>query len=276
MPSFKKLQDQLKWVDLIFEVRDARVPVSSGHPQSASIFGNKPRILVMAKEDLADPSRLKQWASDLTKEASLVVAVDLKEMGGRNKLIEQALRLTKDKQDARTKKGLLPRPIRACVVGMPNVGKSSLINWLIGKKKAHTGNKPGITKGPQWVRVHPQLELLDTPGILPVSALKKDVTSKLAMLNLVPDSHYDIEETAEESIQALHLNYPNMLANAYGDAFANGAGDLAALATLRSCLTAGSRPDTYRAATILLNDLRAGKLGRIILDTPLAGSKSHG
>lgn len=275
MPSFKKLQDQLKWVDLIFEVRDARVPVSSAHPQTSKIFGNKPRILVMAKEDLADPVRLKHWTNDLAKTVALVVAVDLKAMGGRNKLIDQAVRLTKDKQDARVKKGLLPRPIRACVVGMPNVGKSSLINWIIGKKKAHTGNKPGITKGPQWVRVHPQLELLDTPGILPVTALSKDVTSKLAMLNLVPDSHYDIEETAEESIQTLHANYPNMLEKAYGEAFANGAGNLTALATIRSCITAGSRPDTYRAASILLNDLRSGRLGRVILDAPLVGGKNH-
>lgn len=276
MPSFKQLQDQLKWVDLIFEVRDARVPVSSGHPHSAKIFGNKPRVLVMAKEDLADPVRLKQWSNELSTVASLVVSVDLKEMKGRNKLIEQSLSLTKDKQEARVKKGLLPRPIRACVVGMPNVGKSSLINWLIAKKKAHTGNKPGITKGPQWVRVHPQLELLDTPGILPVSALSKDVTSKLAMLNLVPDSHYDLEETAEESIETLHKNYPAMLAQAYGEAFADGKGDLSALATVRSCITAGSRPDTYRAAGILLNDLRAGRLGRVILDAPLAGKTSHG
>lgn len=276
MPSFKKLQDQLKWVDLIFEVRDARVPVSSGHPYATKIFGNKPRILVMAKEDLADPTKLKQWSTELTKDGSMVVSVALKEMRGRNKLIEQSLAMTKGMQDTRKRKGLLPRPIRACVVGMPNVGKSSLINWLIGKKKAHTGNKPGITKGPQWVRVHPQLELLDTPGILPVSALNDEVTGKLAMLNLVPDSHYDIVETAELSINTLHNVYPKMLSDAYGDSFAEGKGDLADLAKVRSCITAGSQPDIYRAAGILLNDLRAGRLGRVILDDPIAGIPNHG
>src|SRR6185369_1268140 len=165
--AFQRLQDQLKWVDLVFEVRDARVPACSRHPKSDELFGSKPRIIVLAKEDLADPALVKEWLRSLAlPENQTSIALDLKYARGKDKLISLVLELTKAKRQQIANKGLLPRPMRGCVVGMPNVGKSSLINWLIGRRKALVGNKPGVTKGTQWVRLHPQVELLDTPGIL--------------------------------------------------------------------------------------------------------------
>ncbi len=270
--AFKHLQDQLKWVDLVFEVADARLPVSSRHPDTDRLFSNKPRVVVLAKEDLADPKLVKYFLEELTdanKQAA--VACSLKESKGKSKLIDLALALTEEKRLAQKKKGLLPRPMRACVVGMPNVGKSSLINWLIGTKRAKVGDQPGVTKGTQWIRLHPQLELMDTPGILPHTSLAKNTTFKLSLLNLFPEAQYDLEDIAEQGLTLIQERYPDALYTYEKSAKSTedtpgGVFTLAHLARLRNCLAAGGKLDERRAATIFLNDLRTGKLGRITLD----------
>lgn len=266
--AFKLLQDQLKWVDLVFEVADARLPVSSRHPDSDRLFSGKPRVLVLAKEDLADPKLVNYFIDHLTiAKKQSVVACALKESKGKSKLINLALALTEEKRLAQKKKGLLPRPVRACVVGMPNVGKSSLINWLIGTKRAKVGDQPGITKGTQWIRLHPQLELLDTPGILPHTSLSRNTIFKLSLLNLFPEAQYDLEDIAEQGITLVQERYPQAIANyENSEAVPGGVFTLAQLARLRNCLAAGGKLDERRAATIFLNDLRTGKLGRITLD----------
>lgn len=268
--AFQRLQEQLKYVDLVIEVSDGRVPLSSRHPKTDEIFSAKPRLLVITKEDLADPHRIKDWvtffnSSDHGGPQAQALALSLKESKGKAKIFNLALQLTKQKREQLAAKGLLPRPTRICVVGMPNVGKSSLINWLIGVKKAKTGNKPGITKGSQWVRVHPQIELLDTPGILPAFAFGAGRERKLALFNLLPEANYDIEEVALDGLAQLKTEYPKLLQAYIQEPFETL--NLEAIAKKRNFLTNGGNPDTVRAANIFVNDLRNGKLGRVTLDS---------
>ena len=255
---FQKLREQLKWVDLVFEVVDARCPTSSRHPNSDEIFGAKTRMLIITKEDLGDRRVLEPW-----QERGLVLS--LKSGKGREKIFKMALDLTKDKRDALGARGILPRPMRICVVGMPNVGKSSLINWLIGTKKAKVADRPGVTRGNQWVRVHPQLELLDTPGILPVSALNHETILRLAMFNLVPQSNYEVEEVARTALEILKSHYPELMTMYVPGAVLEEL-TLETLAQKKNYITTGAKPDHMRAAQILLSDLRAGKIGRVSLD----------
>lgn len=254
-------------MDLLFEVRDGRVPAASKHPKADEIFGNKPRIVVLAKQDLADADELKLWLDQLGQGPERgALALSFKLRKGQDKLISTSLKLTETKRAALARKGLLPRPMRACVVGLPNTGKSTLINWLTGRHKARTGNKPGITRGTQWVRVHPQLELLDTPGILPPVAFSRETTMKLALCNIIPDDHYDFVEVAEYGLDLLARESRDSL-RIYGDEFADSENpSLEGLAIARSCLAAGGVPDIRRAAAIFLTDFRGGRLGQHVLD----------
>ncbi|HEY9732698.1 MAG TPA: ribosome biogenesis GTPase YlqF [Drouetiella sp.] len=279
--AYKSLQETLKWVDLVIEVLDARAPLSSRHPNAQEIFGTKPRLIVLSKEDLADPATLRQWLSAIdareqaaserltqNKQGALVgqtVALSLKSQKNRSKLLDIALELTEGKRLHLKEKGLLPRPMRAVVVGMPNVGKSSLINWMIGKNKAKAANRPGVTRGPQWVRVHPQIELLDTPGFLPSATLNEDARLKLALLNLIPESSYNAEEISRQGLNVLKKIYPQMVEQYMPDCELVSA-SLEDFATLRHFLTHGGKLDTSRAASTFLTDLRNGRLGRITLD----------
>ena len=255
--AFQKLKEQIKWVDLVFEVVDARAPAASRHPNSEEIFGQKTRLLVLTKEDLADRRVLEPWQDK-------AVILSLKSGKGREKLFKKALELTEEKRANLAKKGILPRPMRICVVGMPNVGKSSLINWLIGTNKTKVADRPGVTRGNQWVRVHPQLELLDTPGILPVSALDKEAIIRLAMFNLVPASNYEVEEVARSGLEILKSSYPELL-NLYVPGAVVETLTLEEIAVKRNFITTGAKPDHMRAAATLLSDLRSGKVGRISL-----------
>ncbi|HEY9678080.1 MAG TPA: ribosome biogenesis GTPase YlqF [Drouetiella sp.] len=269
--AYKSLQDTIKWVDLVIEVLDARAPLASRHPNAQKIFGHKPRLVVLSKEDLADPSKLADCSALLKSQFedaeypldSLVLS--LKTQKNRNKVLDIALRLTEGKREQLAKRGLLPRPMRAVVVGMPNVGKSSLINWIIGKNKAKAANKPGVTRGPQWVRVHPQIELLDTPGFLPPASFSDDVRLKLSLLNLIPETTYDAEEVARHGLSLLSKTYPT-LTKAYIPGCQADLISLEEFAQLRHFLTHGGKLDTSRAASTFLADLRNGKFGRVTLD----------
>lgn len=264
--AFTRLKEQLQTVDLLFEVRDARTPLSSRHPSADEIFGQKPRIIVLAKQDLTDSEILKKWLQYLSDgESREALALSFKLRKGQDLLISTALRVTKDKRLALEKRGLLPRPMRACVVGMPNTGKSTLINWLTGRHKAATGNMPGVTRGTQWVRVHPQLELLDSPGILPPVAFAHDTSMKLALCNLIPQDHYDFEDVAAFGLAMLYRTDKDAL-KIYGDALVENGPTLENLAIARSCVASGGVPDKRRAAALFLTDFRSGKLGKMILD----------
>lgn len=264
--AFQQLQNQLKWVDVVFEVCDARVPISSRHPRHKQIFGNKPRLLVLPKEDLADPQLSKVWLEILSESpAQPAILLSLKQQKNKDKIISQALDITEEKREQLARKGLLPRPMRVCVVGMPNVGKSSLINWLIGTKRTKVADRPGVTRGPQWVRVHPKLELLDTPGILPTASFSADTHEKLAIFNLVQPSTYDQMEVANGALLRLSRQYPKLLEQyAPGIDLANPT--LSQVAEIKRYITTGARPDEVRAGAKLLSEVRDGSFGRITLD----------
>lgn len=270
----RRLKEQLASVDVLFEVRDARLPISSRHPKSAELLGQKPRIIVLTKSDLADPRLVKDWITELKADTGYpAIALCLKTAKGQEKLLNIALEITVDKREALKRKGILPRPIRACAVGLPNVGKSSLINWLIGRKKAAVGNRPGITRGNSWIRVHSQLELLDTPGMLPNATFSPETSLLLALCNILPEDHYQIDETAEAGLTLLADNYPGSL-SIYDSAENSSPIDLSQIARIRSCLLSGGKFDLHRAAGIFISDFRSGKLGSIVLD-PLPIKKSH-
>jgi len=275
MPYFKKaitplqrLKEQLQAVDVLFEVRDARLPRTSMHPKTKEFFGNKPRVIVFCKEDLAEAQSIRQWVKHLSTPGQRAIALSLKVNKGQGELLTQAKDLCKDKLEAWKNKGLKARPIRAAVVGLPNVGKSSLINWIIGKKKAAVANTPGVTRSNSWIRIDPNVELLDTPGMLPLAAFKGTSALKLALCNVLPGDHYDIEEIASYGLALIAQLYPKNL-DTYkreGDAETLIASDLESVALARSCLKTGAELDIKRAAGIFMSEFRSGKLGRMVLD----------
>lgn len=214
----KRLKDQLQAVDLLFEVRDARLPKSSIHPKTKEFFGNKPRVIVFCKEDLADPDMVRRWTKHYSGPNQRAIALSLKMNKGKDLLLSLATELCKDKIASREKKGLLPRPVRVAVVGLPNVGKSSLINWMIGKKKAAVANTPGVTRGNSWIRIHPLVEMLDTPGMLPMAMFRGEQAMKLALCNILPGDHYDVEEIALFGLKEMAELYPRSLEVYTGEA----------------------------------------------------------
>jgi ribosome biogenesis GTPase A len=265
--AFQHFQEQLKYVDLVIELCDGRAPFSSRHPRSKEIFGTKPRLLILTKEDLADNSKVKGWLDFFNAEGrqAKALSVSLKEQKQKSKIFQLILDLTKEKREQIAGKGLLPRAMRVTVVGMPNVGKSSLINWLIGQKRARVGNKPGITKGAQWVRVHPEIELLDTPGIMPAFSFSGEASWKLCLLNLLPENVYDVEEVAENGLQLMKQQYPSALQSYLSEPAESIT--LEEIARKRNFLAVGGVFDRIRAANVFVSDLRNSKLGRLTLDS---------
>jgi ribosome biogenesis GTPase A len=263
---FQHITELIKWVDLVIEVLDARVPLSTRHPKAEEIFGRKPRLFVVTKSDLCDMDETKRLVESLKAQTGYPsLLVSLKNSSGKAQIMSACIEATHEKLDSLVKKGILPRPMRVCVVGLPNVGKSSLINWLIGQNRTKTGDRPGITKGTQWVRVHPKLELLDTPGILPPTSFAKPVKDKLSICNLVPESNYDRLEIADRAILEFREKYPRLL-DLYIDGLSEDGKGLLDIAVARNLLTSGAKPDINRAAALLLSELREGRVGRFTLD----------
>jgi len=264
---------QLKLADLIIEVVDARAPISSRHPASVKLFGKKPRIVVLAKEDLADSGFTeihRRGMDSSSNQRSL--SLSFKSQKGKGKLLDMVLMLTKPEREKLATKGILPRPVRICVVGMPNVGKSTLINWFVGSRRVRVGDLPGITKGPQWVRIHPQIELLDTPGVLPPTQFKSAVLLKLALLNLISPGSYETETVARAGLRLLGKTHPERIRSLFGIVDDVAPNDhvisLEMFGRRRNFLRAGGLVDVGRAANVFLNEFRSGKLGRISLDGP--------
>jgi len=256
---FQNITEMVKWVDLVVEVLDARLPLSTRHPMADEIFGRKPRLLVLAKSDLADAEETRHLIDQIKHDTGIeCLLVSLKTSAGKGQIMSACVDATKEKLQALVKKGILPRPMRVCVVGLPNVGKSSLINWLIGQNRTKTGNRPGITKGTQWVRVHPKLELLDTPGILPSASFSKTVKDRLAVCNLIPDTTYNFYEIAEEAILMLRQKYPRLLEGYIQGLSVDGTG-LLEVAKARNLLTSGAKPDVPRAAALSSRSLEMEK-----------------
>ena len=260
----KKLKEQISLVDVVIEVLDARIPLSSRYLNIEKLIGNKPRLILFNKSDMCDMEITKKWQSELKKETKYpVLLTSSHNQKDINIIVKNVLDLSKPAIDKLVEKGLLRRPARAMVVGMPNVGKSSVINKLIKKTKTKTGSKAGVTRQQQWVRINPNLDLLDTPGIIPLRQDDQIKATKLAFVNSLGENAYDVEEVAEEFLNIAKQHYQNVIKERY-----NLDEDISvmAIAIKRNWLIKQNEPDTLRAANYVLSDFRDGRLGKLTLD----------
>lgn len=260
----RQLKEKLNLVDVIIEVRDARIPLSSSYTNIEKLLGDKPRLLLLNKADLVDKSELAKWCEYLKETTNCPVIVT--EAKGNNELsavVKTAVELAEPKIQSLMAKGLLRRPARAMVVGMPNVGKSSVINKLTKSSKTKIGAKAGVTRQQQWVRINPKLDLLDTPGIIPTRQDDQLQATKLAFVSSVSENAYSPEPVAKALLEMLgEGKYINELKTHYKTEELT----LEAIATSRNWIIRGDNPDTERTAIYVLKDFREGRLGKIILD----------
>ena len=265
----RQMQEDLKLIDLIIELVDARIPLSSRNPDIDELGKNKARLILLNKSDLADERYNEQWSAYFQKKGFYVVKVNAKS-GAVLKSIQGVIQeACKAKIERDRRRGIKNRPIRAMVVGIPNVGKSTFINSYAGKACAKTGNKPGVTKGKQWIRLNKTLELLDTPGILWPKFEDQQVGLHLAMIGSINDEILNVEELALSVIDYLTAEYPGTLEKRFGfEGMTDRVEILGEIARVRGCLKKGNELDYEKAARLLMDDFRSGKLGRITLEKP--------
>ncbi|MCY0875332.1 MAG: ribosome biogenesis GTPase YlqF [Firmicutes bacterium] len=266
----REVTDSLRLVDTVIEIVDARLPESSRNPMMLEITKHKPTVLVLAKADLADPKVTANYLKHFKNEHVLPVAVDNLRGEGLNLLTKAAHEVTREQFAKMQKKGIRRKAIRAIVVGIPNVGKSSLINRVTGRSVAKTGDKPGVTKQQQWIKVEGSFELLDTPGILWPKFDDPDVARRLAWSGAIKSELLPTEELALAFVDWLKVTYPQSLTARF-DCSTDGADAVAILediARRRGALRPGGIPDREMAADILLRDFQKGLMGRITLDRP--------
>lgn len=260
--ALRQMKEEMKLIDLVIELVDARVPISSRNPDIDKLAENKSRIVILNKSDLADKSIQKAWYEFFEKQNIICIPLDARNNKGMGALKDKCREACKEKIERDLRRGIKNRPVRAMVVGIPNVGKSTFINSFAGKASAKTGNKPGVTKGEQWIRIDKQLELLDTPGILWPKFEDQKVGMNLALIGSINDEILSREEMAYELIDFLKSNYPDALPKKYE------ADDMEDIAKRLGCLSKGGELDYERCAKLLLDDFRAGRLGNISLEKP--------
>lgn len=263
----RQLKEKLSLVDVVIEVRDARLPLSSSYTNIKKLLGEKPRLLLLNKADLVDKAELKRWVNYLKQETNCPVAItDAKGARDLQSVINTAIELSEPRIQALMQKGLLRRPARAIVVGMPNVGKSSVINKLTKSSKTKIGAKAGVTRQQQWVRINPKLELLDTPGIIPTVQDNQEQAVKLAFVNSVSENAYSSELVANALLVLMkNEKFAQSVLNYYKISSKDEL-TLENIALTRNWIIKGSEPDTERTAKYILKDYRDGRLGLFILD----------
>lgn len=266
--SKKEISYNLKLVDVVYELVDARIPKSSRNPDIDDIIKNRKRLILLNKADLADDVITDLWIEYFRKEGIEVVKVNSIMGFGFQEIKEATNKVCQDILDKKKQKGMIPR-LRGMIVGIPNVGKSTFINKLIGGKRAKTGDKPGVTRALHWIKT-PYFDLLDTPGILWPKFEDKKVGIMLAITGAIKDEILDIEEIALNLISILKNYYPNYLLSRYkiGKIIDEDFELLKEIGKKRGCLVAGGEVDTLKTSHILLEDFRSGKLGRISLERP--------
>ena len=263
----RAMQADIKLVDLVIEVVDARVPLSSRNPDIDELGKNKARLILLNKSDLSDSKKNALWKKYFTDKGYCVVELDSRSGSGMKAVSAAVLEACREKIERDRRRGIRNRPVRAMVVGIPNVGKSTFINTLAGRVCAKTGNKPGVTKGNQWIRLNKNVELLDTPGILWPKFEDQQVGLHLALIGSIKDDIINIEELAYELVGFLKKEYPEILQERYGFLpMENDYEVLKQIAQVRHCLLKGGDWNTEKASTILLDDFRSGKLGRLSME----------
>ncbi len=268
--AMRQMQEDIKLIDLIIEIVDARIPLSSCNPDIDKLAGGKSRIVILNKADLADERVNKKWLEYFEDKGIYTLLLNSRQTGEykavRSKVDEACL----EKRKRDEKRGIKNRPVRAMVVGIPNVGKSTFINGLSGKAAAKTGNRPGVTKGKQWIKVDRSFELLDTPGILWPKFEDQATGMRLAFIGSMNDSILIGEELATDFIDYLKDMYPDSIRKYYDlqDDVSEAYHILCEIGKKRGCLRSGGEIDVDKAAALLLDDFRAGKIGRLTLEQP--------
>ncbi|MDY5578206.1 MAG: ribosome biogenesis GTPase YlqF [Lachnospiraceae bacterium] len=265
----RMMEENIKLIDIVIEVLDARIPMSSRNPDIDTLGKNKSRLILLNKSDLADEQSNQVWKEWFEEQGFFVIEVNSRSGAGIRQINNVVKEACKEKIERDRKRGILNRPVRAMVVGIPNVGKSTFINSYAKKACTKTGNKPGVTKGQQWIKLSKEIELLDTPGILWPKFEDQMVGLRLALTGSINDEILNIEELALELIKIMKRDYPGVIEERYGiessdDIIYN----INEIAKVRGCLLKGGNYDTVKAARLLIDDFRNGKLGRITLEMP--------
>ncbi|WP_429372877.1 ribosome biogenesis GTPase YlqF [Paenibacillus sp. DS2015] len=273
----RQIQDKLKLIDCVIELIDARLPLSSRNPMIDEILLGKPRLIIMNKADLADLEVTRKWLDYFKKQGHVAFPVDASTGTGVKEIPAQLKLLMKAKIDKQISKGMNPRSIRALIVGIPNVGKSTLINKLAGRSIAITGDRPGVTKGQQWIKVGKEMELLDTPGILWPKFEDMNVGYRLAVTGAIKEEIMNLEDIAFFAVKYLSKYYWEPMKERFGlqnetpidpESSDEIIKVLEDIGRKRGCLMSGGRVDIEKASRILLHDLRAGKMGRFSMEEP--------
>ena len=263
----RQMQEDIKLIDLVIELVDARVPLSSRNPDIDELGINKCRLILMNKADLADQEQTKKWSEYFRQKGFYVVALDARKKNSMKQITDVIMEACKEKIERDRKRGILNRPVRAMVVGIPNVGKSTFINSFAGKACAKTGNKPGVTKGKQWIRLNKNVELLDTPGILWPKFEDQEVGLRLAMIGAINDEILNTDELALELIKLLRKDYPKIIEERYHLTNMEKELDiLLEIAKNRNCIGKGNELDYSKAAKLLIEEFRSGAIGNITLE----------
>lgn len=265
----RQMQEDIKLVDLVIELVDARIPLSSRNPDIHELGRNKSRLVLLNKGDLADAAVTEAWLAYFEGQGCFAVALDSRNRGNMKRVSAVIADAVAEKTARDRKRGIKNRPVRAMVVGIPNVGKSTFINSFAGKASAKTGNKPGVTKGKQWIRMNKNVELLDTPGILWPKFDDQSVGLHLACIGAVKDEVLQTEELCLELMGMILLHYPGVLQQRYGiPEDGTPAELLAEIARERNCIREGGELHLEKAARMVIDEFRGGKLGRISLERP--------
>lgn len=266
----REIKENLKLVDAVIELRDARIPRSSANPDIDKLLQNKPRIILLNKKDLTEKKITNEWINYLTKDNVKVLEVNCLQGEGLKNIKPLLMELLKEKHDRLKAKGMAKIVTRVMVVGIPNCGKSTLINKLAKNNIAKTGDRPGVTKSKQWIKTSLDIELLDTPGVLWPKFEDEEVALNLAFTGAIKDEVMDIEELAYKLVERLQKYYPESLKERYKieEIFEDPLDTLNAIARKRGCLVRGGEIDYNRISVILLDEFRGGKIGKITLERP--------
>ncbi len=266
----RMMQEDMKLIDIVIELLDARVPISSRNPDIDVLASHKYRLVLLNKCDLADDKVTAKWEAYFKEKQIMAVTVNARDGKGMKNIITKIQEACKEKMERDRKRGILNRPIRAMIVGIPNVGKSTFINSFAKKSCTKVGNKPGVTKGKQWIRINKNVELLDTPGILWPKFEDDMVGEHLAFIGSINDEILQKTELSCELIEFLKINYPKCLSDRYQvDEEMKASDILERIAKNRGCLLKGNELNYEKAAGILLEEFRNGKLGKISIEQPV-------
>lgn len=265
----RMMEENIKLIDLVIELLDARIPMSSRNPDIDTLANGKARLVILNKSDLADKEVTKQWIKYFEERGINVIALNSRVSNFKSQVNDAILLACKEKIERNLRKGIKNKPVRAMICGIPNVGKSTFINTLCGKASAKTGNKPGVTKGKQWIKISNSVEFLDTPGILWPKFDDERTGMNIAYIGSVNEEIIDIEELAYNLIKFLSEKHPSRLSDRYDVNTDNEPYEiLKELSLKRNLIKKGSEPDTMRGAKLFLDDFKEGRIGKISLESP--------